>query len=193
MARMPRIVWELGLYHVTVRGNAGQQVFYESRDFNKYLGFLKEYKDKFRFYLYAYGLMLTHPHLLIETSKHGSISKIMKSLNQRYAYWHNKKYGKRGHLWENRFYSCIVDKDSYLMECIRYIELNPVRSKLVTDPADYKWTSYRFHAFGKPSPLLDRHPVFDELGKTEMSIREKYREFVKEGLAEPKKGVRRQR
>jgi putative transposase len=182
MARMPRIIWEFGLYHVTVRGNNKQQVFHAPKDFIKYTHFLSCYKEKFKFKLYAFVLMLNHLHLLIETTKYGSISAIMQPLNQRYAFWHNRKYEKNGHLWESRFYSNIIEKDSYLLECIRYIELNPVRSKIVSDPKSYKWSSYQSHAYNQACPILDLHPIFKEIGKTSVEIKENYKKFVKEGL-----------
>ncbi len=182
MARMPRIICELGLYHITVRGNGQQQIFWMKKDFDKYLEFLKHYKEKFRFKLYAYALMLNHVHLLIETTQYGNISTIMKPLSQRYAIWHNRRRGKKGHLWENRFHSNIIEKESYLLECIRYIELNPVRSKLVSHPKDYKWTSYKAHIYEQPSTIIDMHPIFHELGKTPCEIKQNYIKFINEGI-----------
>lgn len=182
MPRAQRIAWELGLYHITVRGNDKQQVFHHARDFNKYLELLEYYKGKFKFKLYAFTLMLNHLHLLIETTEFGNISNIMKPLNQRYSFWHNVKYKKTGHLWENRFYSSIIEKDSYFLECIRYIELNPVRSKLVTDPKHYKWSSYNVHAHSQSCSILDSHPIFSVLGKTSVEIQQEYRKFVSEGI-----------
>jgi len=182
MARKTRIVWELGLYHVTTRGNNKKQVFIEEADFRKYLAMLKDCKDRFKFLLYAYTLMPNHPHPIIETTKYGSISKIMKYLNHRYAVWHNAKYGQSGHLWQGRFHSNIIDKDSYLLKVIRYIELNPVRGKLVTNPKDYKWSSYRFHALNEESLILDKHPIFETLGNSPEEIGNNYTEFVMDEL-----------
>lgn len=184
MPRMARIVWENGLYHITSRGNNRQQAFRRVKDFEKYLELIRHYKEKFKFKLYAYALMINHVHLLLETSCLGSISQIMKPLSQRYAFWHNRRYEKCGHLWDGRFHSDIVDTDSYLLECTRYIELNPVRSKLVTDPKDYKWTSYAAHAFGHDCPILDTHPIFKEFGRTDCQIRKNYIKFVRDGLGD---------
>lgn len=184
MARSQRIVWDFGLYHVTSRGNNKKQTFHERRDFSKCLKFIEECKNKFKFLLYAFVLMPNHIHLLMETTLYGGISDIMKLLNHRYAFWFNRKYEKTGHLWERRFHSRIVDKESYLLGCIRYIELNPVRSKLVTDPKDYHWSSYLFNAYGVTSPILDYHPLFNELGKNPEEIRQNYRNLVQEGLKE---------
>lgn len=182
MARMPRIVWDFGLYHITTRGNNQQQVFHEERDFNKYLHFLQYYKEKFKFKLYAFVLMLNHPHLLVETTKSGSISAIMKLLSQRYSVFYNKKYKRIGHLWESRFHSNIVEKESYLLECMRYIELNPIRSNLVADLKNYKWSSYLAHIGDTPCTFLDTHPIFSELGKTLKEAQTNYKKFVHEGM-----------
>lgn len=178
MPRMARIAWEGGLYHITSRGNNKQQVFCNVKEFDKYLSLIEHYKEKFKFKLYAFVLMINHIHLLLETTQYGCISKIMKPLNQRYAFWHNKTHEKCGHLWEDRFYSRIIDKDSYLLECISYIELNPVRAGLVANPRDYKWSSYLAHAFGHKSLILDTHPIFSELGKTNLEIQKNYQKFV---------------
>ncbi|MCM8782292.1 MAG: transposase [Candidatus Omnitrophica bacterium] len=183
MARKPRIVFDFGLYHITVRGNNKQQVFYDTKDFDKYLKLITHYKDKFKFKLYAYVLMLNHLHLLVETSEVANISEIMKPLNHRYALWHNMKYNKKGHLWEERFHSMIIEKESYLLECIRYIELNPVRSHFVTHLKNYKWSSYAYHAYNHPCPILDTHPIFNEFGKNPIEIKKNYRKFMEEGVA----------
>ncbi|MCX5716655.1 MAG: transposase [Candidatus Omnitrophica bacterium] len=182
MARKPRIVWELGLYHITVRGNNKQGIFNDGSDFARYLAFLAHYKNKFKFKLYAFVLMLNHVHLLIETTEDASISKIMKVLNQRYALWYNLKYNRKGHLWENRFHSNIVERDSYLLECIRYIEINPIRAKLVASLEDYKWSSYTFRIKNEPFLQLDTHPIFTNFEKSTQEIYKNYKKFISEAL-----------
>lgn len=102
----------------------------------------------------------------------------MKVLNQRYSYWHNVKHGKTGHLWEARFHSRIIDKGGYFLVCSKYIELNPVRAGLVTNPKKYVWSSYNRHAYGKEDVLVDMHELFLDLGTTEEERQEYYRDFL---------------
>lgn len=130
--------------------------------------------------------MSNHIHLLIEAGEKGSISKIMQGLTLAHTKYFNIKYKTSGHVWQGRFKSPIVGEDSYLLEVSRYIELNPVRAKMIERPEDYKWSSYVYHANGKRSPLLEDHPCYESLGKTVEERQMRYREFVKEGLREEK-------
>ena len=99
--------------------------------------------------------MKNHPHLAIEIRNGISISKIMQAINLSYSIYFRKRYNYIGHVWQGRFKSNPIGKDSYLLKCLRYIDQNPVRKGLVRDPADYKWGSYRYYAFGEKNPLLD--------------------------------------
>jgi putative transposase len=142
MPRIARITLENGCYHIITRGNQKQTVFLESKDFEKYLHLLTKYKIKFKFKLYSFCLMSNHVHLLLEVAKPPTLNKIMSGLNLSYTRYFNFKYQKVGHLWQDRFKSKLIDKDSYLLGCINYIEFNPIRSSLVKRIEDYKWTSF---------------------------------------------------
>lgn len=155
MPRSARITLGNSCYHIITRGNQRQNIFGREYDYNKYLDLLKKYKHKYRFWLYAYCLMPNHVHLLIEPDKHKQLSKIMHGLNLSYTIWFNKTYNKVGHLYQDRFKSMIIQKDEYLLSCINYIELNPVRAGITEQPEKYGWSSYFYRISGKKSEILD--------------------------------------
>ncbi len=99
-------------------------------------------------------------------------------MNLAYTIWFNRKNGKVGHLWQDRFRSALIEKDSYLLECGRHIERNPIRAGLVKDPMEYLWSSYRVYAYGKADGLTDRHEMCDAMGKEDETRQRVYREYV---------------
>lgn len=155
MPRGARLVSSNAIYHVVNRGNQKQHIFKKEADFVKYLQLLKHCKRKFSFKLLGYCLMPNHIHLLLELKKPKDLSKAMQTLTQTYTIWFNKEYGKPGHLWQGRFKSMVIQKDSYFLDCISYVEANPVRANLVATPAEYLWSSYRDRVFGNKGGLLD--------------------------------------
>jgi len=108
--------------------------------------------------------MTNHVHLLMTPSKCDSISRTMQSVGRRYVQFVNFKYRRTGTLWEGRHKSSLVDRDNYLLTCMRYIELNPVRASMVGTPAEYPWSSYRCNAHNESSELIQSHEVFESLG-----------------------------
>ncbi|MFA5199972.1 MAG: transposase [Candidatus Omnitrophota bacterium] len=156
MPRESRKISEQACYHIITRGNQKQTVFKEVADYQKYLLLLIRYKNKFKFKLYAFCLMPNHIHLLMEVQKSNRLNKIMRGVNLGYTLYFNRKYKKVGHLWQDRFKSKIIEKDAYLLECIKYIENNPIRSSLVNSINEYPWSSYNF----KENNILDDLFVF---------------------------------
>ncbi len=177
MPRTARIVFPSMLYHIISRGNNRELVFQEKEDFEKYLEICKRYKDQYDFRLYHWILMNNHIHLLIET-KDSSLSKIMQGINLTYTIWFNRKNGKVGHLWQDRYKSAVVEKDNYLLECGRYIERNPLRAGIVKDPKEYPWSSYRVYGYGKSDGLTDRHEIYEGMWKDQSQRQRVYREYV---------------
>lgn len=141
MARQLRIEFGGAFYHITSRGNLRDKIFFEDKDRERFLEILARTKERYGYLLHAYALMDNHFHLLIETPK-ANISQIMQNINTSYTVYVNKRYRRRGHLYQGRFKAIIVDKDAYLVALSRYIQLNPVRAKMVQRPEDYRWTSY---------------------------------------------------
>ncbi len=154
MARIARLVIDNATYHVMVRGNQKQVTFIEKGDFLKYLEILGHYKRRYKFKLYAYCLMPNHAHLILEVQQAKDLSKIMQGLNQAYTIWFNEKYKKVGHLWQGRYKSMIIQKDKYMLACIEYVELNPIRAKISESPSGYPWTSWQAR-LNYNSELLD--------------------------------------
>ena len=152
MPRQPRLILDNVSYHVITRGNQKRITFIEDNDYETYLSYLCKYKARFDFKLYAWCLMFNHVHLLIDSVQ---LSKVMHGISLSYAQYFQYKYKNVGHFWQNRYKSYVVQKDRHLIDCITYIEYNPVRAKTVSRPEDYRWSSYRARILGKSSKLLD--------------------------------------
>jgi putative transposase len=180
MPRQARIAPKECIYHVLTRGNNRQDVFKGNKDHKKYLEILQRYKERYNFNLYHYVLMRNHIHLVLETTaKGGSLSEVMKGINISYAQYYKKEYGYIGHFWQDRYKSILISKDNYLLACGSYVELNPVRARIVGDPRDYRWSSYAVYAYGRRDEITDEHSIYEDLSKDQKERRRKYREFVK--------------
>lgn len=145
MAREARVLINNGCYHVTTRGIEKKQTYLDNSDYERYIKILKKFKSEFSFKLFGWSLMPNHPHLII-SSNH--LSETMHRINFSYAQYFNYKYNRVGYVWQNRFKSFIVQKDKYLLNLISYVEYNPVRAHIVTNPEDYRWSSYRARILG---------------------------------------------
>jgi len=150
-----RILMDNAVYHVMCRGNRKERVFHSSDDYERFEMLLWRYKIKFDIRIYAYCLMPNHIHLVLDPSNNKDLNKMMHGLNLSYAMWFNKKYEKTGHLWQDRFKSNIIQKDVYLLNCITYIETNPIRAKKCESLESYKWSSYAHRFLGKTNRLID--------------------------------------
>lgn len=139
----PRLLIDKACYHIITRGNQQQAVFLLEKDYQRYISSLRKYKKKYNFLLYGFCLMPNHVHLLGEPVEIKNLAKFMQCLNRSYTGYFNKRYQKVGHLWQGRFISKVIVKDRYLLDCIQYIELNPVRANIVKTTADYTWSSYK--------------------------------------------------
>jgi REP element-mobilizing transposase RayT len=141
MARPLRIQFPGAIYHITTRGNEKRPIFFEERDYLKLIEILSEAKTKYLIKIYSYVLMPNHYHLLMETSEK-NLCAAMHFIQTKYASYVNNAYNRTGHLFQGRYKSIVVDKESYLAELVRYIHLNPVRAGLTSDPEKYRWSSY---------------------------------------------------
>jgi putative transposase len=155
MARGSRLVLDNCSYHIMARGNQKQVTFIEEADFLKYIELLKHYKAKYRFRLYGYCLMPNHIHLILEVKNGSDLGKIMQGLNQTYTIWFNEKYKKVGHLWQGRYKSMVIQKNKYMLDCLEYVELNPLRANLVRTPSEYPWSSWQARVGYNDNNLLD--------------------------------------
>jgi len=143
MARQTRVHYEGALYHVICRGNNREWVFTTNDQKQRYIDFIRKYKDRFGFKLYAWVVMSNHVHLLIEVGK-APLSKIMQGLQQSYTQWYNRNNQRVGHVFEQRYKAIHCNKDAYLLNLLRYIHQNPVRVNL-EGGLDYQWSSHRVY------------------------------------------------
>src|SRR5262249_14352894 len=143
-----------------------QAMLADVTDNKRYLQLLQEMCATFPAAVHAYVLMPNHVHLLLTPEKPGDLSRLMQALGRRYVRWFNDRHRRTGTLWEGRFRSTVVESERYLLACMRYIELNPVRAALASDPAEYRWSSYLHHVGRSVDPLITDHPLFWELGNT---------------------------
>jgi putative transposase len=190
MPRLARIAPKECVYHILTRGNNRQDVFKDNRDYQKYMEILQRYKEQYKFKLYHYVLMRNHVHLVLETTdKSGSLSEIMKGINLSYVQYYKIRYKHLGHFWQDRYKSILISKDDYLLACGSYVELNPVRARIVKDPKDYMWSSYNSYAHGIGDKITDDHPIYRSIASEERDRRNGYREFVK-GMIREKKAMK---
>jgi len=153
MPRIARIVAQDYPHHITQRGNYKQTVFVKDKDYKFYLERLEEYRSRYKLSILAYCLMPNHVHFVAIPENKDSLAKTFNASHMRYAHYFNKKNQLRGHLWQGRFYSCILD-EPHLYAAIRYIENNPVRANLVKNPWDWNWSSAKEHVFKKRNNKL---------------------------------------
>ncbi len=153
MPRIARVV-AVGLpHHITQRGNYRQDVFLDVDDRRQYLFWIQEYSIKYGLSILAYCLMQNHVHFIAVPAKENSLAKTFNAAHMRYAQYFNKKLKQRGHLWQGRFYSCVLD-ESRLILAARYLERNPVRAGLVNKPWQWPWSSALAHTNGKEDGLI---------------------------------------
>ena len=153
MPRISRVVAVGYPYHITQRGNYRQSVFEHEDDYMQYLRWLNDYSRKYSLKMWAYCLMSNHVHFVVVPMKENSLARTFNTLHMRYSQYFNQKRNAKGHLWQGRFYSCILD-EQHLYAAIRYVENNPVRAKIVKKPHEYKWSSARSHIYQEPSLIL---------------------------------------
>jgi putative transposase len=184
MARRPRIDTPGIPQHVVQRGNNRAACFHDDQDRREYLAHLRDALDETGCQLHAYVLMTNHVHLLLTPGESGAVAQLMQKLGRRYVGWFNLRHGRSGTLWEGRYKACPVDTDTYLLQCSRYIDLNPVRAGLAEDPACYRWSSCAGLCGLRPDPLLSPHSLQQELGHPSDAPGSRYRRFLAEAIAD---------
>ncbi len=142
MARPLRIEFPGALYHLTARGNAGQDIYLDARDSQRFLSLLDEVATRLRWRCTAYCLMANHYHLVVETPA-ANLAHGMRLLNGRYTQAFNRRHGRGGHLFQGRYKAILIDRGAYLKEVCRHVVLNPVRAGLAPDARAWRWSSYR--------------------------------------------------
>jgi REP-associated tyrosine transposase len=175
MPRHPRVHAEGLLYHVMARGNDGQKIFLGESDYQAFIEALRTVRQRYPFFLYAYVLMPNHFHLLLEVHRFPT-ARILQSLLTGYARRFNKIHRRRGHLFEGRYKAIVCDRDSYLLELVRYIHLNPVRAKMVKRPGKWQWSGHSEYLGTENRGLIDSGPVMGQLRTAA-----RYEAFIRDG------------
>lgn len=189
MARQPRLSIAGYPHHVIQRGNNRQTIFHTDEDRKAYLAWLSEYSRQFDVAIHAFVLMDNHTHLLLTPNTEQGLSKLMQSVGQRYTQSYNYFHKHTGTLWEGRYKSTVVQSDRYLLTCMAYIDLNPVRAGMAHDAADYAWSTHRHYIGQQIQPIVTPHPLMWTLGNTPFSREKAYRELVQEGLSQEQQKI----
>ena len=184
MARLPRFAVPGQPQHVIVRGNNRCEIFCADADYRFYLEKLQLACNTHDCAIHAYVLMTNHVHLLITPQAEQSLAKTMQMVGRYYVQYYNYCYQRTGTLWEGRYKATLVDSESYLLTCMRYIELNPARANMVSHPSEYPWSSFRYNALGQPNELIAPHREYRRLGKTDPERQAAYRQLFKHRISE---------
>ena len=175
MPRRPHIHLAGVPLHIVQRGHNRDACFFVDDDYLAYRHWLGEALKESGCALHAYVLMTNHVHLLLSPPQPQDVPRLIISLGRRYVQYINKTYRRTGTLWDSRYKSSLVQEDTYLLLCQRYIELNPVRAAMVDDPAHYRWSSYAANALGQSDSLITPHPLYTAMAADDAGRRENYR------------------
>ena len=152
--------------HIVQRGHSRERVFFDDGDYAAYIYHLAQGCERYSVEVHSYCLMTNHVHLLLTPTVAGDASRLMQYLGRHYVPYINKKYSRTGTLWEGRFKASLVSSEEYLINVMRYIELNPVRAGMVASPEDYRWSSYKHNTGRLKIQLVTEHQVFEGLAAT---------------------------
>jgi putative transposase len=166
MPRKPRFFVPGIPVHIVQRGHSREAVFFDDNDYLTYLRWLKEGAERYKVDIHAYVLMTNHIHLLATACDTNGITRMMQYVGRHYVPYINHTYGTSGTIWEGRYKANLIHDEEYLLSCMRYIELNPVRANMVRSPSQYRWSSYRCNGQGKDDDLITPHAMYMALGKT---------------------------
>jgi putative transposase len=187
MARQPRLTVAGYPHHVIQRGNDRQAIVRDDADREKLWALLAEQSAIFKVAIHAYVVMDNHLHLLATPQTDEGLPKLMQAVGRSYVRYFNLRHQRTGTLWEGRYRSNLIESERYLLACMVYIDLNPVRAGMVQEPADYKWSSHR-HCIGQLSDkLVTPHALFWGLGNTPFAREAAYLSLVQAGLAAAEK------
>jgi putative transposase len=181
MARLPRLTLPGYPHHVIQRGNNRQAIFSSTADYEMLLALLDENASKFGVALHAYVLMSNHFHLLATPATAEGLPQMMQAVGRRYVRYFNDRQGRSGTLWEGRYRSTLIETERYLLACMVYIDLNPVRAGLVREASDYPWSSHGHYVGLRTDKLITPHPLYWSLGNTPFAREASYAELVRAG------------
>lgn len=185
MARLPRLTIPGLPHHVIQRGNNRQAIFADHTDYQTLLALIEEHAPKAGVAIHAYVLMSDHFHLLATPDSEQGLAHLMQGVGRRYVRYFNQRHARSGTLWEGRYRSTLIEAERYLLPCMVYMDLNPVRAGLVADPAQYPWSSHAHYVGTRHDRLVSPHPLYWKLGNTPFSREAAYAELVRSGVTGP--------
>ena len=189
MARLPRLTVTGYPHHVILRGNNRQDIFKATADYQRMLDLLAEHSKVKSVDIHAYVLMSNHLHLLVTPQQDQALPQMMQAVGRSYVQVFNKVHGRTGTLWEGRYRSTLIQTDRYLLACMAYIDLNPVRAHMVAQPEDYAWSSYGHYAGLRADRLITPHALYWGLGNTPFAREAAYAELVHAGVSADQQGA----
>jgi len=182
MARLPRLTVTGYPHHVILRGNDRQDIFRNTADYKRMLDLFEQHSREQGVDMHAYVLMTNHLHLLLTPQQEQGLPKMMQAVGRSYVQIFNKVHGRTGTLWEGRYRSTLIQTERYLLACMAYIDLNPVRANMVAQPEDYVWSSYGHYAGRRHDRLITPHALYWGLGNTPFAREATYAEMVHAGI-----------
>lgn len=177
MPRKPRFYVPGAPVHVVQRGHNRSAVFFGDLDYLEYLSCLKQAADSCGCQIHAYVLMTNHVHLLLTPAHADSVGRLFQSIGRHFVRHINQTYQRHGGLWEGRYKCNVIESKAYLLACMRYIELNPVRAGMVAHPAKYRWSSYAANGLGVSNAVLSQQAEYVALGRSPEVRQSAYREL----------------
>lgn len=173
-------VFEDSVHHIVQRGINRSQIFKGSEDYKYFKSLIRRYLKTNDIAIYNYCLMPNHIHILLSAGGTTHLSKFMQAVSLAYGAYYRKLYRYTGYLWQGRFKNFFIEKDSYLLECARYIERNPLRTKykMVEDLSSFRWSSYNFYAKGTPDDIITLNPLYESLGRNMLERQQRYKEYI---------------
>ena len=184
MPRPPRIYIPDVSVHVFQRGINHGTIVRDECDHEELLRLIVKATADRGVLVHAFALMTTHYHLIVTPPAEGVLARTMQEIGFRYTRHCNRKYGRIGTIWNDRYNGILLDDERYWYNCLRYVELNPFAAHMVSAPEDYRWSSYRVHAFGEPCAWLTPHPLYLALGPTAETRQMAYRAMCAVPLTE---------
>jgi putative transposase len=183
MARLPRLTLAGSPHHVIQRGNNRQAIFVTAADYQYLLGLIEENAKKFEVEVHAYVLMTNHFHLLATPHTDRGLPLWMQAIGRSYVRYFNDSQRRTGSLWEGRYRSTLIQTDRYLLACMAYIDLNPVRAGVVSEALDYAWSSHGFYVGARSDKLITPHALFWDLANTPFGREAAYADLVRAGVS----------
>lgn len=183
MARLPRLSVPAYPHHVIQRGNNRQAIFLADDDRRQILELIEAHARQFDVAVHAYVLMDNHFHLLLTPSTQDGLPLLMQAVGRRYVRYFNDRHGRSGTLWEGRYKSTLIETERYLLACMVYIDLNPVRAGMAAQARDHVWSSHAHYAGLHSDRLLTPHPLYWQLGNTPFAREAAYARLVQDGLS----------